>query len=205
MMDLASLLVFVSALGVAAASPGPGIAAIVARVLARGTSGAFAFAAGVALGDVVWLSVAVLGLAALAQAFAPVLVAIKYAGAAYLLYLAYRLWTAPVQVEEGSAQPEAREGTRLFLAGLSVTMGNPKVIVFYLALLPNLIDLGRLSLLGLVELSAVTLLVLAVVFGVYIALAARTRRLLRSARAMRLVNRGTGIVMASAAAAIAAR
>ena len=205
MMDIASLLVFISALGVAAASPGPGIAAIVARVLAQGTAGAFAFTAGIAIGDVVWLSVAVLGLAAVAQTYAPVLVAIKYAGAAYLLYLAYKLWTAPIAVDAEPAAPAVQDRVRLFLTGLSVTMGNPKVMVFYLALLPNLIDLGRLSLLGLLELSCVTLMVLATVFSCYIALAARTRALLRSAQAMRLVNRGTGVVMASAAAAIATR
>ncbi len=205
MMDVGSILVFVAALGVAAASPGPGIAAIVARVLARGTTGAFAFTAGVALGDVVWLAVAVLGLAALAQAYAPVLIIIKYAGAAYLLFLAYKLWTSPVMVAEPPSQQGIAERTRLFLAGLSVTLGNPKVMVFYLALLPNLIDLGQLSLWGLAELAALTLLVLAAVFGAYIALASRARRLLRDARAMRYVNRGTGLVMASAAAAIAAR
>ena len=64
MIDPAALLVFASALVVAAASPGPGIAAIVARVLGRGMRGAVAFTAGVALGDVVWLTIAVFGLAA---------------------------------------------------------------------------------------------------------------------------------------------
>ncbi len=68
-MDLTSLLVFTGALFVAAASPGPGIAAIVARVLGRGMNGAIAFTAGVALGDVVWLTFAVLGLAVVAQTF----------------------------------------------------------------------------------------------------------------------------------------
>ena len=68
-MDLTALIVFASALFVAAASPGPGIAAIVARVLGRGMNGAVAFTAGVALGDVVWLTVAILGLAVVAQTF----------------------------------------------------------------------------------------------------------------------------------------
>src|SRR5262245_32608691 len=95
-MDATALAVFPSALLVAAASPGPGIAAIVARVLGRGTAGAFAFTAGVALGDVVWLTFAVLGLVVLAQTFAAVFLVIKYLGAAYLLYLAWKLWTAPV-------------------------------------------------------------------------------------------------------------
>ena len=68
-MDLAGLFVFSTTLFIAAASPGPGIAAIVARVLGRGTTGAVAFTAGVAIGDVVWLTFAIVGLAALAHAF----------------------------------------------------------------------------------------------------------------------------------------
>ena len=207
MMDFSSLVVFVAALSVAAASPGPGIAAIVARVLTHGAAGTVAFAAGLALGDVVWLSMAVLGLAAVAQTFHVLILAIKYVGAAYLLYLAWKLWTAPAvapREDLATASDRIAQG-RLFFGGLAVTLGNPKVMVFYMALLPNLIDLQRVSLLGLAELSIATLAVLAAVFGAYIALAARTRKLLRSPNAMRLVNRGTGAVMASAAVAIAAK
>lgn len=204
-MDLSSLVIFSGALLVAAASPGPGIAAIVARVLGRGLQGAFAFTAGIALGDVVWLSCAVLGLSAIAQTFGGVFLVIKYAGAAYLLYLAWKLWTAPVGVAEVTADQSDVKPVRLFLGGLAVTMGNPKVMVFYLALLPNIIDMTRVSWLGWLELSAVTLAVLALVFGSYTLLAARTRRLFSSPRAMRFVNRCTGAVMASAAAAVASR
>jgi threonine/homoserine/homoserine lactone efflux protein len=147
----------------------------------------------------------VLGLAAIAHTFHVVIVVIKYAGAAYLLWLAWKLWTSSVSAEDGGATQADVNQLRLFLGGLAVTLGNPKVMVFYLALLPNIIDLNGLTLVGLLELSAVTLSVLAVVFGVYIALAARTRALLRNPRALRYINRGSGIVMASAAAAIAAR
>lgn len=204
-MDLTSLLVFTGALFVAAASPGPGIAAIVARVLGRGMNGAIAFTAGVALGDVVWLTVAVLGLAVVAQTFQAVFLVIKYAGAAYLLFLAWKLWTAPVVAHDLAPDTSDVNRVRLFLAGLAVTMGNPKVMVFYLALLPNIIDLAAVTVWGWLELSLVVLGVLAVVFGTYVALAARTRRLFSSPRAMRMVNRGSGTVMASAAVAIAAK
>src|SRR5215218_5899134 len=201
-MDPAGLLVFASALFIAAASPGPGIAAIVARVLGRGTRGALAFTAGVALGDVVWLTVAILGLSALAQAFHGVFEVVKYAGAAYLLYLAWRLWTAPVAAHAIALVTLREKPLRLFLA---VTMGNPKVMVFYLALLPGLIDTARVTVVGYAALVAVTLGVLAIVFTGYVVLASRARRLFTSPRALRLVNRGTGAVMAGAAAAIAAR
>jgi threonine/homoserine/homoserine lactone efflux protein len=204
-MDIAGLLVFGSALFIAAASPGPGIAAIVARVLGRGPRGAVAFSAGVAIGDVVWLTFAVVGLAALAQAFHGVFLAIKYAGAAYLLYLAYRIWTAPAAIRPAELEERGEHPAKLFLAGLAVTMGNPKVMVFYLALLPTLVDLARITVLGYAELVAVTLGVLATVFAGYILLASRARRLITSPRAVRILNRVTGTVMAGAAAAIASR
>ena len=204
-MDLAGLVVFALALFIAAASPGPGIAAIVARVLGRGTSGAVAFTAGVAIGDVVWLTFAVLGLSALAQAFHGVFEAVKYAGAAYLLWLAWKMWTAPVAAHALEINAAREKPLRLFLGGLAVTMGNPKVMVFYLALLPALVDVAGVTLVGWAELSAVTLAVLGIVFAGYVLLAARARRLFTSPRALKLVNRGTGAVMAGAAAAIATR
>jgi threonine/homoserine/homoserine lactone efflux protein len=204
-MDLAGLLLFSSALFIAAASPGPGIAAIVARVLGRGPKGAVAFSIGVALGDVVWLTFAILGLAALAQAFHGVFLVIKYLGAAYLLYIAYKIWTAPAVAQDVKAEAGTEHPMKLLLGGLALTLGNPKTMVFYLALLPTFLDLTRITLLGFAELVLATLTVLGVVFAGYIALAARARRLFTSPRAIRILNRTTGTVMAGAAAAIAAR
>jgi threonine/homoserine/homoserine lactone efflux protein len=204
-MDFAGLMLFATALLIAAASPGPGIAAIVARVIGRGTHGAVAFTAGLAIGDVVWLTFAVVGLAALAQAFHGIFVAVKYAGAAYLLYLAYKLWTAPAVPHGVEAAATREHPAKLFLGGLAVTMGNPKVMVFYLALLPTLLDLTRLTVLGYAGLVVATLAVLTLVFSSYILLAARARRLFTSETAIRGINRATGAVMAGAAAAIASR
>jgi threonine/homoserine/homoserine lactone efflux protein len=129
-LSLSGLLIFAAALFVAAFSPGPGIAAILARVLGRGRNGAVAFVAGMAIGDVVWLSFAVLGLAVLAQSFHEIFTVIKYAGAAYLLYVAFKMWTAPAIPPElvSDRRPESR--LKLFAGGLAVTMGNPKTMVF---------------------------------------------------------------------------
>ena len=151
-MDLTGLFVFALALFVAAASPGPAITALVARVLVRGTVGALAYMLGLALGDIVWLTCAVFGLAFIAKTFAWLFLALKYAGAAYLLYLAFRLWTAPAELDAADA-PKAERPFRLFLTAFSVMLGNPKVMVFYLALLPNLIDLSGVSLLGYAKLA----------------------------------------------------
>jgi threonine/homoserine/homoserine lactone efflux protein len=204
-MDLAGLLLFSSALFIAAASPGPGIAAIVARVLGRGPRDAIAFSIGVALGDVVWLTFAILGLAALAQAFHEVFLVIKYAGAAYLLYIAYKIWTAPAVAKDVTAEERAEHPARLLLGGLALTLGNPKTIVFYLALLPTILDLTRITVLGFAELLAATLTVLGVVFAGYIVLAARARQLFTTPKAIRILNRTTGAMLAGAAAAVASR
>ena len=84
------------------------LAALVARVIAYGLAGVAPFIAGYVVGDMIWLVVAGTGLAALAKAFAGAFTAIKYAGAAYLLYLAWRMATAPVDRGEAPAAGLAR-------------------------------------------------------------------------------------------------
>jgi threonine/homoserine/homoserine lactone efflux protein len=204
-MDLTALLIFTGALLIAAASPGPGIVALVARVIGGGLAGVVPFLAGLILGDLIWLAAAVLGLAVVAHTFHDAFVVIKFAGAAYLLYLAYRMWTAPAESRTVAAAPRRDRSATLFLAGLSVSLGNPKVAGFYLALLPNLIDLGHVDLLGYAELAGLCVAVLTVVLGGYALAAARARTLFNSPRAVRLFNRTGGTLMAGAAIAVASK
>ena len=191
----------------AVASPGPGVAAIVARSLVRGGRGAPAFIAGFAVGDLIWFTVAVTGLAALAQTAYALFAAVKYAGACYLLYLAWRMWTARGDVADVAFEPRADDASqrpsRLFLGSLALTMGNPKTMVFFLALLPTVVRLDTLSAAGFAEIAAVIVVVLPAVLGAYVVAATRARRLLVHPRAVRLVNRGGATVMAGAAIAVA--
>jgi len=204
-LSISGLALFAVALAVAAFSPGPGIAAIVARVLGRGRSGAFAFTAGMAIGDIVWLTLAVLGLAVVAQTFHEVFAVIKYLGAAYLLYVAWKMWKAPAAAPEIAPLTVRESQLRLFLGGLAVCLGNPKTMVFYLALLPSILDTTQIDGLAFVELIAVTLTVVGGVFAFYVLVALRARRWITSARTVRMVNRGSSVVMAGAAVAIASR
>lgn len=203
-MDAQSLLVFAGALTVAAGSPGPSIAALVARVLTRGWRDVMPFLAAMWLGEALWLSFAVFGLAVVAQTLLVLFVALKYLGVAYLLWFAWKMWSAPAASENG-AIPRERPAGRLFLAGLAVTLGNPKILVFYLALLPTIIDLPRVTALGWAELTAAILAVLVTVDMAWVVLAAQARRVLQSVRAMRAANRTGAGMMAEAAAAIAVR
>lgn len=204
-MDVSSLIIFAGALFVAAGSPGPSIAALVARIIARGFRDVFPFLLAMWVGEAIWLSCAIFGLAFIAETFHLAFLVIKYVGVGYLFYLAWKMWTAPVAVSGGDVLPQADQSWKLFLTGLAVTLGNPKIMMFYLALLPTIIDLSSVSLIGWAELTFAMLLVLiAVDFGWAFA-ATQARRLLRSARAMRIANRTSASMMAGAAAAIAAR
>jgi threonine/homoserine/homoserine lactone efflux protein len=205
-MTLTGLLAFGAAYGAAVASPGPGVAAVFARVLSRGLRGAPAFIGGFLVGDLVWFALAATTLHALAQTFAFVFVVIRYAGAAYLLYLAWRLWTAPAESAEASAVAARSERPlRLFFGALSLTLGNPKVIFFFLALLPMVVDLESLTVPAALEIAILIAVILSAVLGGYALLAAFGRRFITSPRAVRIVNRSSGTMMAGAAVAIAAR
>jgi threonine/homoserine/homoserine lactone efflux protein len=155
------------------------------------------------LGEALWLTCAVAGLAVVARTLGLVFVAIKFIGVAYLLYLAWKMWFAPTQVSKEEL-PSGQSPWRLFGAGLAVTLGNPKIMVFYLALLPTIIDLDRVGTAAWIELTAVTLLVLMSVDFAWALLAVRARRLLTSRRAVKLANRTSATMMAGAAAVIAA-
>lgn len=203
-MDLMTLAAFALAFAIAAGSPGPGMAAVVARALGGGFRGAFPMVLGLVVGDLVYLSFAVFGLAAIAQSFGTVFLVIKYAGAAYLLYLAWKLWTAKPGSEAVTSRAADR-WSRTVLAGLSLTIGNPKVMVFYLALLPTLVPLDRLTTLGFLELVLVVGVLLTIIGSAYAAAAAAAREIFRSPVALRRLNRISGTVMAGAAAAVVAR
>jgi len=200
-VELSALLIFAGALLVAAGSPGPSIAALVARVIAHGWRDALPFAAAMWIGEALWLTLAVYGLATLAETLHGAFLVVKYLGIAYLLYLAWKMWFAPAV--PASASAASRTGTGMFLAGLAVTLGNPKIMVFYLALLPTIIDLAGITLLGWFELTATMLAVLAAIDLAYIVLAARARLLLRSPRALRIANRTSATILGGAAATLA--
>jgi len=205
-VSIYGLLIFASVYLLAVATPGPGVAAIIARSLARGSQGAVAFIAGFWIGDLIWFSVAATGLAALAQTARVVFVVIKYAGAVYLLYLAYRLWTAPpAAAAEQQTVDTGQKPMQLFLGSLALTMANPKTAIFFLALLPTVVRLEELTVFGFLEIVAVISVVLPLVLGGYVFLAARARQMFKSERAVRTINRSTGAAMACAAVAVATR
>jgi threonine/homoserine/homoserine lactone efflux protein len=203
-VDLVTLAAFTIAYAIAVLVPGPGVAAVVARALGGGFWSAVPMVLGILAGDLLYLVFAIFGLAAIAAWFGPLFVVIRWAGAAYLLYIAWRFWTARPGSEQ--IRPRADSGWKTFLSGLALTLGNPKTIVFYLALLPTVIPLDQpMTLLAFTELVLIIVVVLMVIGLAYAGLAAAARELFRSPQAVRRLNRTAGAMMAGAAVYVVAR
>lgn len=199
-----ALLIFAGIYALAVVTPGPGVAAVIARAMATGHRRTLPFILGMVAGDLVWFGLVVSGLAVLAQNFYLVFTVIKYAGATYLLFLAWKLWRAPATSPEQQVYVKG-DGLRLAAGGLSMTLGNPKTMVFFLAILPQVVALESMSGLAIVELCLLMAVILTAIMMGYALLAARARRFVASPRQMKLVNRATGGVMAGVAVAVAAR
>lgn len=202
-MDFISLSVFALALLLNAGTPGPSIAALVSRVLARGAGDIYPFVAAMWVGEIIWLVAALFGLAQLTTTFHLAFVLLKYVGAAYLLFLAWKMWQQPDGEPEELAETQNPNG--MFLSGLALTLGNPKIMVFYIALLPTFFDLSSFSVGNGALVCVVTLAVLATIDLFYITLAGRARQVFKSPKVAQTVNRVSATVMGGVAVAIATR
>lgn len=203
-MTLAVLFAYAGALFIAAIIPGPGVTAIVARALGSGFRPTFFMGLGLILGDMIYLTAVILGLALIAQAFTTTFTLIKIAGALYLVYIAWKLWTTGLLPQNIEAQ-RSTSMTMSFLSGLFVTLGNPKSMLFYVALVPTLVDLEAIGLRDYGLLLAATFVVLLVVLIPYMALASRARLLLKQPKSLQRLNRVAAGILAGTAAYIATR
>jgi threonine/homoserine/homoserine lactone efflux protein len=203
-MTLAAILLFAGALFLNAGTPGPSIAALVAQVVARGARPVVPFVAAMWIGEALWLGLAIAGLTVVARELHVLFVAVKWAGIAYLVWLAIGMWR---DADRTGDEETGRQGSpwRLFATGMALTLGNPKIMVFYLALLPSLIDVERVGLFDWAVLTMVQIGVMAVCDLTWLGVAARARRLLATPRFRRVSRRTGAVAMAGAAAAIASR
>jgi threonine/homoserine/homoserine lactone efflux protein len=186
----------------AVATPGPGVTALLARSLAHGMRGAPAYIAGFLIGDLTWFIGAAAGLAALAHTAQALFLVIRYAGALFLLYLAYRLWTAPATPIEKGAVPPAQSASGAFLASLMLTLGNPKPMLFFIALLPAVVHMQELRLPDYALIAGAICVILPAVLAAYALAASRARGFFRNRQALRYLNRGAALALSGAAAAV---
>ncbi len=202
-MTFESALALMLASAVFAAIPGPGVTAIVTQAVGRGLRPALTWTAGIVLGDLVYLTLVLLGLTWVARELGWAFVALKWLGAAYLVWMGLKLIFAKGENGGAACAEPAKGGLRSFLAGLCVSLGNPKVIAFYCGFLPGFVDLEALTPGGVALVVALVPGTVFAVLAAYAVLAARGRKVLRSGRGTGLLRRGAGLVMVGVGALMA--
>ena len=202
-MEIATLLSFAAAFFVFAASPGPDNMTIVARILSHGPVSGIVYGLGTVCGIVIFLAIAAFGLSAVATEMTTLMVVLRYAGAVWLVWMGVKLWTADPVVPDVQMTQDQRGLWAVFSMGIALNLGNPKMPLFYLALLPNVVG-PSLTGSDLVGLIIVILLVEVIVIGGYVLLAQRAQRLLRTPSVVRRANRFAGGTMVGAGLTVAA-
>jgi threonine/homoserine/homoserine lactone efflux protein len=184
--------------------PGPGLLGLLGHTLSRGLRRSIGFIVGMVCGDLAFLILVIGGLSVIASSFETTFTVIRLCAAGYLIFLGVKAWRAgPTALD--AEDLSVNNGLRGFISGLLLTLSNPKVIIFYVGILPGFIDLTALAPLDAVLAIAIVLGVLVCVLVSYALAAARARTLLKSQRALKLMNRGAGSVMIGAGVTIIVR
>ncbi|MBW8908569.1 MAG: LysE family translocator [Mesorhizobium sp.] len=203
-MTVTAFLAYCIAITLAAATPGPAMFAVITNGVSRGFIRAFMAGVGVAAGDAVLVTLALLGLVALAQTFEWVFLLVKYAGAAYLVFLGIRMWRAAAMQSDEPHQAQTRL-SRSFFLGASIALGNPKAILFHASIMPLILNLNTMTFADGLLVVLVVVSVNIITMGLYAALAGRAAGWFKTPKRMRLMNRLAGGAMIGTGALIAAR
>ncbi|MCW8914819.1 MAG: LysE family translocator [Magnetovibrio sp.] len=202
-MTFESAIVFFLAVFVFGITPGPGVFALLARALVKGARACFALLLGMVISDILYLIAACLGLATIATHWGEIFTVIRFIGAAYLIYLGWKMWKAPVDLSTNSPQDEQSGFGLSFGQGFLISASNPKVILFYIAFLPSFMDLSALSLGDIALASILTFIALMSGMMLIAIFAAKARVWFKSEQAMKRLNRGAGSIMMGAGAFLA--
>lgn len=201
-MELHVYLAFVIATTIMIALPGPSVLLTVAHSISFGWRPAIATVAGATMGIAVQLIVAAIGLTSLLNVVAGAFEWLRWAGAAYLVYLGIKQWRSASEPLDFDASEVSKKN--LFVQGLVVTIPNPKSLVFIAAFLPQFIDATRPLGLQFTLIVPTFLLITFTVTSIWALVAGSAREFLRSQRAFRAVSRTAGGLMVVAGMGLAA-
>ena len=203
MLPLSTLLPFFGIALVLGLVPGPDNIFVLLQSAMRGARSGMVIVAGLCTGLLVHTFVVAVGLGALLVASTIAFTVLKTAGAIYLVYLAWLAWRAPADMKTGTT--ESVDVAHLYRRGLLMNLSNPKVVIFFLAFLPQFViaDRGHIPL-QIGVLGIVFIVATVIVFSL-IALFSGTvgKLLLRSARTQRALNRFASLVFVGLAAKLA--
>lgn len=183
---------YVTAVFLISATPGPNMLHVMTQSIAHGPRRALATMAGLMSAVLLCLIASALGLGALLKASPRLFDVLRYAGVAYLVWLGIKAWRAPVG--SAAAAVPARSHHALYATGLLTGLSNPKLIIFAAALFPQFIDTGRPFGAQLAILVVSFVVIESVWYSVYALGGIKLARWLEPVNRQRLFNRATGMM-----------
>ena len=190
---------FMLACWVISISPGAGAIASMSSGLNYGFRDGYWNAIGLQLALITQFCIVAAGVGVLFATTPWAFLVVKWFGVAYLLYLAYLQWRAPIQSIQIEEKIPNKSRGKLVLHGFLVNMSNPKAIVFLLAVLPQFLDLSKPQWIQYCVMAVTMVTIDLIVMAGYTGLAAKVLRLLTSPKQQKYMNRTFAILFAGAA------
>ena len=195
-MTFAIWLTFAAASTILVLIPGPTVLLVLSYAISQGKRVAVASATGVALGDLIAMSLSLAGLGALVLASATLFTVLKWVGAAYLVYLGIKLLRSPpAEGLDAMSGTRAVTGGGVFWHAAAVTALNPKSIVFFIAFVPQFVIVDQPLVPQFAVLIATFVGIAALNALAYALLADRLRQTIKRADVITWFTRGGGVVL----------
>ncbi|HFX6224958.1 LysE family transporter [Acinetobacter nosocomialis] len=198
-MSLQVWFAYMLACWVISISPGAGAIASMSSGLNYGFRHGYWNAIGLQIALLIQIMIVAAGVGVLFATTPLAFQAVKWFGVAYLLYLAYLQWTAPVKDIEIQHEKKDKTVAALLLNGFVVNISNPKAIVFLLAVLPQFLDLNKPQWIQYLIMAVTMVTIDLIVMAGYTGLASKVLRLLRSPKQQKYLNRGFAVMFSCAA------
>ena len=195
-MNVNLLITFLIGMVVLAATPGPGVFGAIAKAAAEGFKMSLFFIGGLVLGDIIFLSLALLGLSTIAKMLGEMFIVIKIAGGIYLVYLGIRMFRSSL-ISTNITTKKDESKWQTLISGLLLTLGNPKPILFYASVLPTIINFSEVRLTDALLMMALIAFVSFSVLGMYSYIASLSHKIRMNEKMQTMINQASGIIMAA--------
>jgi threonine/homoserine/homoserine lactone efflux protein len=193
-MNINLLIAFFIGMVILAATPGPGVFGSMAKAVAEGFKMSLFFIAGLVLGDIIFFTLALLGLSAIAKMLGGMFLAIRIAGGLYLIYLGVRMFRSS-RISTNVKTNREEDKWQTCMSGLLLTLGNPKPILFYASVLPTIINFNEVRVTDALLMMAIIALVSFSVVGTYSYIASLSHKIRMSEKMQKRINQAAGLVM----------
>jgi threonine/homoserine/homoserine lactone efflux protein len=193
-MNINLLIGFLIGMTILAATPGPGVFGSMAKAIAEGFKMSLFFIGGLVLGDIIFFTLALLGLSAIEKMLGSMFLVIRIAGGLYLVYLGIRMFrSSRISTNVKAKHEESKWQT--VMSGLLLTLGNPKPILFYASVLPTIIDFNKIRFTDALLMIALITLVSFSVVGTYSYIASLSHKIRMSGKMQKRLNQAAGFVI----------